>query len=67
MEGTVSDVMARQNNQGDRSAIAEACDWLEDWLTNSRGPGRVRDNQAGGETAAGHSVDTLKRARRGSA
>jgi hypothetical protein len=61
--GSVSDVMARQNDHGDRSAIAEACDWLTDWLETQGGRDEsAAIKRAGG--AAGHSVDTLKRARR---
>ena len=63
VEGRVSDVMARSADHGDRSAAVEAAEWLEDYLTSEGG--RVDSATIKrAAAAAGHNVETLKRARR---
>ena len=61
--GTVSDLMARAANPGDRSAVVEASDWLADFLQSQGGRVASAVIRDAGESA-GHSYDSLKRARR---
>jgi hypothetical protein len=58
----LGDVMARTNDSGDRSAVAEAVDWLRDHLTQDGGQVDSATAKRAGY-AAGHSERTLARAR----
>ncbi|MBA2639915.1 MAG: AAA family ATPase [Nocardioidaceae bacterium] len=60
--GTIRDAMSRSND-GDRTATAEAGDWLSDYLASRGGEASSADAKKEG-AAAGHSQDCLKRAKR---
>lgn len=57
------DVMARSNENYDRSATDEAADWLQDYMWTQGGRAASGDIKREGRKA-GHSEDSLKRARR---
>lgn len=58
----IRDAVADTSTQGDRTATAEALDWLQDYLTASAGSADSSDVKRDGHKA-GHSHDALKRAR----
>lgn len=63
VEGTVGDVMARAAEPGDKTATTEAADWLADYLEAEGGRAESAEIKREG-AKAGHSIDSLKRARR---
>jgi len=60
--GTIRDAMSRSND-GDRTATAEAGDWLADYLASRGGEASSADMKKAG-AGAGHTYDCLKRAKR---
>lgn len=62
--GTIGDAVRRGGESSDdRSAVSEAADWLADYLTTEGGRCPSIDIKRAGK-AAGHSEDSLKRARK---
>jgi hypothetical protein len=61
VDGTISDAMRRGRDE-DRTATAEAADWLEDYLAQNGGTAPSADIKRDGRKA-GHVDHTLKRAR----
>ncbi|WP_430297997.1 bifunctional DNA primase/polymerase [Sinomonas sp. B1-1] len=64
-DGSIADAIrqARDENGGDRSATAEAADWVRDYLVSRGGSAPSADLKREG-IKAGHTVDAVKRARR---
>ena len=63
-EGSIGDAMRRTADVGsDRTAVAEAAEWLCDYLTDRGGEASSADVRKAGQAAA-HSLDSLKRARK---
>ena len=61
---SIAEAMRRAAESPDqKSATAEAAEWLEDYLTSCGGVASLGDIKRGG-AAAGHSYDSLKRAKR---
>jgi hypothetical protein len=61
--GSIGDAVRRGTESGvDRSAVAEAADWLSDYLVTEGGRARSAVIKRAG-TSAGHSEDAIKRAR----
>jgi hypothetical protein len=61
-EGSIADAM-EQAQDGDRSAVHEASDWLQDYMASEGGSAPSADIKREG-AKAGHSYDALKRARK---
>lgn len=61
--GSIRDAMSRADPHGDRTATAEAAQWLDDYLASEGGEARSADVKKAGKVA-GHSEDSLKRAKR---
>lgn len=59
--GTISDALLRGGDSGDKSATAEAGDWLSDYLETQGGAADSADIKKAGQRA-GHSQSTLRRA-----
>jgi hypothetical protein len=60
---SIRDALERSSEGADvRSATSEAGEWLEDYLTSCGGEADHKDIRAAGQKA-GHSIDSLKRAR----
>ncbi len=62
VHGNVADIMQRTAQGGDRSAAVEAADWLADYLESEGGRLESATIKREG-IKAGHSIDSLKRAR----
>jgi 5S rRNA maturation endonuclease (ribonuclease M5) len=60
---TITDVLRRTNDGGDRTATAEAADWLSDYLSQQGGQADSATIKKAGH-GAGHSADALHRARK---
>jgi hypothetical protein len=62
--GTIGDAVRRGGESSDdRSAVSEAADWLSDWLVTEGGRAPSTEIKRAGKSA-GHSEDSLKRARK---
>ena len=59
---SIRDLVATTTDTGDRTATAEAADWLTDYLADAGGQADSSEVKKAGKMA-GHSADALKRAR----